>query len=81
MSRPDEKPRSAPTSRRCDRRHFLKATGTGAAAAVLGGNLVMPSGAAAADSGSAPETTVKRLYDSLSPEQRKEMCFGWDYVD
>ena len=28
-----------------------------------------------------PETVVKLLYDSLKPEQRKEVCFGWDHVD
>jgi hypothetical protein len=29
----------------------------------------------------APESAVKRLYDSLSPEQKKAVCFDWDYVD
>ncbi|NUQ63862.1 MAG: DUF3500 domain-containing protein, partial [Pirellulales bacterium] len=29
----------------------------------------------------APETTVKRLYDSLSDKQKKIVSFDWDYVD
>ncbi|HEY2881178.1 MAG TPA: DUF3500 domain-containing protein [Pirellulales bacterium] len=40
--------------------------------------------AAAALSGSdkaAPETLVKKLYDSLQPEQKKLIAFDWDYVD
>ncbi len=28
-----------------------------------------------------PESIVKLLYESLKPEQRKEICFAWDYVD
>jgi hypothetical protein len=34
----------------------------------------------AADS-PAPETLVKKLYDSLQPEQRNIVAFDWDYVD
>ncbi len=29
----------------------------------------------------APETLVKKLYDSLAPEQRKVVAFDWDYTD
>jgi hypothetical protein len=58
------------------RRDFLRAAG--AAAAVLAGGSVA---GRAAEAGPAPETTVKRFYDSLSPEQRKVVCFDWDYVD
>ncbi len=63
------------------RRDFLKAGGIGAPAALAGGALSRVGAAAPPVSGSAPETTVKRLFDSLTPEQRKEICFGWDYVD
>jgi hypothetical protein len=28
-----------------------------------------------------PETLVKKLYDSLRPEQREAVAFDWDYVD
>lgn len=62
---------------RTDRRGFLKATGVCAA-----GMTVAPAAAKAAiQSVRTPETTVKLLYDSLTPEQKKEICFDWDYVD
>lgn len=32
-------------------------------------------------SGKAPESLVKLLFESLRPEQRKEICFDWDHVD
>jgi hypothetical protein len=61
-----------------DRRGFLK---TAAAAAVA-----LPLGAAARVTAapspkSAPETSVKALYDSLSDAQKKEVCFAWDHKD
>ncbi len=28
-----------------------------------------------------PETLVKVLYDTLSPKQREDICFAWDYQD
>lgn len=36
---------------------------------------------AAPTSTSVAETAVKELYDSLSPEQRKDICFSWDHID
>jgi len=59
-----------------DRRHFMKVAGATAAAAAL------PTGirAADADKGS-PETLVKKLYDSLTEQQRKEVAFAWDHQD
>jgi hypothetical protein len=63
-----------------DRRRFLQATGAlalAAGAAPLMGRAVEP---AASASGTA-ETAVKALYESLSAEQRKIVCFDWDYVD
>jgi len=52
------------------------------AAAALAGPWIAASGraACAAEDGS-PEAVVKRLYDSLSPAQRKAVCFDWDYMD
>jgi len=29
----------------------------------------------------APETLVKKLYDSMNKDQKKEVCFPWDYKD
>jgi hypothetical protein len=37
--------------------------------------------AAADDSVTTPETSVKRLYDSLTDAQKKDVCFPWDHVD
>ena len=36
--------------------------------------------AAEAKSKPEPESLVKLLYDSFTPEQRKTLCFEWDYV-
>lgn len=61
------------------RRDFLAASAAGAALAGTG----IPSFATAADTPakSTPETLVKQLFDSLKPEQQKEVCFDWDYQD
>lgn len=62
-----------------NRRDFLRTTG---GAVVASG--VIPTLTLAADAPAkkqAPETLVKVLFDSLKPEQRKEVCFGWDHVD
>jgi hypothetical protein len=64
----------------CDRRQFLK-KGAGAAAAIAGVAVSTRSIAANPAPAATSETTVQRLYDSLSPEQRKEVCFAWDHVD
>jgi hypothetical protein len=29
----------------------------------------------------APETAVKRLFETLSPTQRQQVCFAWDFVE
>ncbi|MGL6097540.1 MAG: DUF3500 domain-containing protein [Fimbriiglobus sp.] len=58
------------------RRQFLKAS---AAAATL--PLFARPAAAAPAKTSAAETAVKALYDTLTPEQRKVVCFGWDHTD
>ena len=67
-------------SDRLSRRSFLKATGAGAATAVLSGRLLRQVRAETTPR-PAPETAVKSLYDALSPEQRREVCFAWDYQD
>jgi hypothetical protein len=64
-----------------DRRHFLK-TVTAATAAAAGLPLwATPRAQAAPTPKSAAETAVKGLYDSLTEEQRKVICFDWDYED
>ncbi|MGA2258329.1 MAG: DUF3500 domain-containing protein [Thermoguttaceae bacterium] len=64
------------------RRGFLKAAGT---ATVLAGVAASPLTRAIASAvppaTASSESLVKILYDSLTAEQRKQVCFGWDYQD
>lgn len=59
------------------RRKFVQAVGVAAAAATL------PRISRADDAKSAPSTEnlVQKLYESLTPEQKPEICFDWDYTD
>src|SRR5437016_4212018 len=60
-----------------DRRGFLRTVGVTAAAAAVTPLL----GRAAPTPKSAAETAVKGLYDSLTEEQRKLVCFDWDHTE
>ena len=63
-----------------DRRSFLRVAGGVAAAASL--PLFATARAVAAPSRkSAAETAVKGLYATLTDEQKKVVCFDWDYKD
>ena len=73
---PDCDPRPTPA---VSRRDFVKATGATAAAAAITGS--MPAVARAGQPERKPETLVKKLYDSLKPDQQKKVCFPWDYKD
>ncbi len=66
-----------------DRREFLRAVGTGAAATAAGAlpAWTASSAQAAPSPTSAAETAVKALYESLTDAQRREVCFDWDYQD
>jgi len=70
-----------------NRRDFLRTAGAVGAAASLGSaGLWTPGRSLAADSppsssGSSPESLVKVLYDALKPEQRSQVCYGWDHLD
>jgi hypothetical protein len=66
-----------------DRRDFLKTVGTTAAAAATGGLTLWaePKVQAAPTPTSVAETAVKGLYETLTDEQRKIVCFDWDYQD
>jgi hypothetical protein len=65
-----------------DRRRFLKTVTVATAAAAAGVPLwATPRAQAAPTPKSAAETAVKGLYDSLTEEQRKVICFDWDHVD
>jgi len=48
------------------------------AAAVAGGSMLDALALAAADAVSPADAAVKALYDSLSGQQKKAMCFEWD---
>jgi hypothetical protein len=64
-------------SENLDRRRFLATVGSLAATSAIP-SLV---GAAPPTPRSASETAVKALFDSLTPEQRKKICFAWDHKD
>ncbi len=72
------KPRTDRLAVSPNRRDFLKAASAGAAAVVAGG-VVYGTSPAIASEREAPETAVKRLFDSLSDQQRQAVCFDWDY--
>jgi len=63
-----------------NRRDFLRVAAAGTTAGVLGSNygtaVAEPSRASAKS-----ETLVKHLYDSLTPGQKEQVCFDWDYQD
>jgi hypothetical protein len=71
---------------RCDgvsRRRFVQTVGAGVAAAAL--PRVLRAEGTAAPSGApengAPENLVAKLYGTLTPEQKKAICFAWDHTD
>lgn len=62
-----------------DRRGFLRTVGAGAA--VAAGAPLLESVAGASPSPKSPaETAVKALYESLTPEQSKTICFDWNHT-
>lgn len=61
-----------------NRREFLRLAGASALAGLSG--LTSPLLAAPAKT-SAPETALKGLFDTLTEEQRKVVCFPWDHID
>lgn len=60
------------------RRRFFQASAAAALAAPL---FATPRAAAAPAKTAAPETLVKKLYDSLSADQKKKVCFAWDHTE
>ena len=63
------------------RRDFLQRAGAFALAASGVPLLSREADAATAARKKTPETLVKILYDLLTPEQKKEVCFEWNYID
>lgn len=60
------------------RRDFIRVVGAGAAASTV--PLLLPHSLKAAEEQTA-EPLVKKLYESLTSEQKEEICFEWDYKD
>lgn len=79
MTRPDRHcPDCSGESSPLNRRDFLLTTGALAVAASS-----LPNWAVAKDTTikSEPETVVKLLFDSLTPDQKQKVCYAWDHVD
>jgi hypothetical protein len=76
----DSTPRRCPDcdDTRFDRRAFLKTAAVAASGLPL---WATPIAQAAPTLSSAAETAVKGLYESLTDEQRKAICFDWDHKD
>lgn len=70
---------STDTSSAVTRRQFVRVVSAGAAAATLG--QLAPEALSAKDAVATPETLVQKLYISLTPVQRKSVCFPWDHTD
>jgi hypothetical protein len=64
-----------------DRREFLKKAGATAVAIGAMPVWVRSAASAAEKPKGEPETLVKKLYESLSEEQKQKVCHAWDYVD
>lgn len=62
------------------RRNFIRVVGAGAAVASAGALPTLGFADEKKES-AAPESLVKKLYDSLTPKQKAEICFDWDYQD
>src|SRR4051794_15394612 len=58
------------------RRGFVQTVGIAAATVA-----VAPKIGASADLSRPSETLVKKLYESLTPAQKEEICFAWDHTD
>ena len=64
------------------RRDFLKTAGTTVASVAAAAAVplwAVPRAQAASSPSSAAETAVKALFDTMTDEQKKTVCFDWDY--
>jgi hypothetical protein len=65
-----------------DRRDFLKSAAAAAASFATVGTLwSVPKASAAPTPNSKAESLVKVLYEKLDANQKKQVCFDWDYKD
>jgi len=67
------------------RRRFVQTVGATTAVTMSAVTMslprVLPAEDTSAASASAPESLVKKLYDSLNEKQLDEICFPWEYAD
>jgi hypothetical protein len=63
------------------RRRFVQAAGATAVAVAAVAPTAGRADEAAKATKPAPETLVKTLYDSMSTEQKEDVCFDWDFKD
>jgi hypothetical protein len=78
MSKKNQPANACPDCESFDRRDFLRAVG-GVALATAATPLLTGSALAAPSPKSGAETVAAELYKSLSAEQRKVVCFGFDH--
>jgi hypothetical protein len=69
----------SPSNARISRRGFLRAAGVATALAAARPSQMLTA-AEPVIAKPASESLVKLLYDLLTAEQKKEVCFGWSYV-
>jgi hypothetical protein len=79
VQKPEQKPVACPDCEAVTRRDFLKGVGGVAAAAAVGSVPVFAVPRAAAAPGGKSETLVAQFYGTLTEEQKKAVCFGWDH--
>lgn len=63
------------------RRRFVQTLGAGAAVVGASALPIVVRGVEEAAKQPASESLVKKLYDLLTPKQKEEICFAWDYTD
>jgi len=63
------------------RRQFVQTVGVGAAAVSLPAASLPTVALAKGETKTKPESLVKTLHASLTPEQKKQVAFAWDHVD
>jgi hypothetical protein len=64
-----------------NRREFLTAAGAVGVSAALASSVLTTPALAKPAAAKTSETFVTQLYESLSPKQKKEICFDWDHQD
>ncbi|QDU11727.1 DUF3500 domain-containing protein [Gimesia aquarii] len=69
-------------SQQISRRHFMRTMGAALAGThFLGADRLLTAGQPEESSQPTPEPLVKKLYESMKPEQKTKVCFDWDHKD